>query len=325
MAVRVDDEVVFHPAGLDVELRGAVTDLQAGRWMSTRELLARSGAAWPLRTARSQVLASTAVRSDVLEHWAREDPDSTDLAVLRARVAVLRALAAARGDRPEAGSMHGTAREACWHAARVAPADPVPWVAMLELAVLDPGQVLQEHGGNPPDALLPAGPWWLLDQLQRRAPYSREGHHRMLRWWLQRGRPGFGQEFVSWLMGHTPTGSPLLLLPLYLHVERYRNSPKREALLRNQWMQEPCTRDIERAWERWFLAHASEARSVVDLSHLAHALWAGNRKEQAARVFEALGPLGSKQPWESVASRPGGGHDLLLDARRQAARAVART
>ncbi|MEV7937191.1 hypothetical protein AB0O82_13730 [Kitasatospora sp. NPDC088264] len=323
MAVRVDD-VVFHPAGLDAHLRGAVTDLQAGRWMSTRELLARTGSDWPLRTARSQVLAGAAARSDVLEHWAREDPGSADLAVLRARVAVLRTLAAAQARCPEAGAMHETAREACWHATRVAPADPVPWVALLELAVLDPSQVLQEHGGQPPDALLPAGPWWLLSQLQRRDPYSREGHHRMLRWWLHHGRPGFGQGFVSWLMGHAPAGSPLRLLPLYLHVERYRNAPKREALLRNQWMQEPCTRDTEWVWAEWFLGQASEARSVPDLSHLAHALWAGNKKDQAAQVFEVLGPLGSHQPWESVVNRPGSGHALLLDARRQAARAASR-
>ncbi|MCX4751165.1 hypothetical protein OG455_37640 [Kitasatospora sp. NBC_01287] len=319
----MDDEVIFHPAGLDAELRGAVTDLQAGRWMFTRELLARTGTDWPLRTARSQVLASAAARSDVLEHWAREDPDNTDLVVLRARVAVLRALAAAQAGRPEAGAMHGTAREACWQAARIAPADPVPWVAMLELAVLDPGQLLKEHGGDPPDALLPAGPWWLLAQLQRRDPYSREGHHRMLRWWLHCGGRGYGQDFVHWLLGHAPAGSPLRLLPLYLRVERYRTAPRREALV-NPWMQEAGIRDTESVWEHWFLGRASEARSVPDLSHLAHALWAGNKKPQAARVFEVLGPLGSRQPWESVAN-PRGGHALLLDARGQAARAVSRT
>ncbi|GAA1232256.1 hypothetical protein GCM10009665_23140 [Kitasatospora nipponensis] len=324
MAVRVDDEVVFHPAGLDAELRGAVTDLQAGRWMSTREVLATTGGDWPLRTARSQVLAGAATRSDVLGHWVREDPESADLAMLRARVAVLRALAAVRADRPQAGALHGAAREACWRAARIAPADPVPWVAMLELAVLDPDRLLQEHGGTPPDVLLPAGPWWLLSQIQQRDPYSREGHHRMLRWWLHSGRTGFGHGFVSWLMDHAPSGSPLRLLPLYLHVERYRNAPQREALLLNQWMQEPCVRDTERAWERWFLGQASEERSVADLSHLAHALWAGNRKAAAAQVFEVMGPLGSHQPWEGVA-KPGGGHALLLSARRQCAKAATRT
>ncbi|MGF1425529.1 hypothetical protein [Kitasatospora sp. LaBMicrA B282] len=315
----MDDDVVFHPAGLDAKLRGAVADLQAGRWMSTRELLARTGADWPLRTARSQVLASAAARSDVLDHWACEDPGSTDLAVLRARVAVLRALAAERSRHRQAGPMHGKARDACWHATRIAPDDPVPWVAMLELAVLDPRQALQEHGGDPPDVMLLDGPWWLLSQLQRRDPYSREGHHRMLRWWLSQGRSGFGHEFVSWLLNHAPAGSPLQLLPLYLHVERYRNGPRF-----SQWVEDRCARDAERAWEQWFLGRASEERSVVDLSHLAHALWAGNRKVQAARVFDVLGPFGSPQPWESVAAS-GDGHALLVDARRQAARAAART
>jgi hypothetical protein len=319
------DEVVFHPAGLDAELRVSVTDLQAGRWMSSRELMARTGSDWPLRTARSQVLAGAAARSDVLEHWAREDPDSVDLVMVRARVAVLRALAAARAGGPQTGVLHRMARDACWYAVRIAPDDPVPWVALLELAILDPGQALQEHRGQPPDRLLPAGPWWLLSQLQRRDPYSREGHHRMLRWWLHQGRPGYAQAFVSWLMEHAPAGSPLWMLPLYMHVERYRNAPKRDALLVNQWMQERCSQDAARAWGHWFLGEASEARSVLDLSHLVHALWAGNKKAQAARVFNVLGTLGSREPWESVAGTPGGGHALLLDARGQVARAVTRS
>ncbi|MBB4921231.1 hypothetical protein [Kitasatospora kifunensis] len=85
-----------------------MTDLQAGRWMSTGELLARTGGDRPLWTARSQVLAGAAARSDVLEYWAREDPDSTDLVM--ARVAVLRALAAARAAGPQAGAIHGSAQ-----------------------------------------------------------------------------------------------------------------------------------------------------------------------------------------------------------------------
>ncbi|WP_052069539.1 hypothetical protein [Streptacidiphilus albus] len=292
--------------------------------MSTRELLARSGRDQPLRTTRSQVLAGAVARSDVLEHWAREDPGSIDLAVLRARVAVLRALAAARADHAQARPMHEAAREECWHAARIAPADPVPWVALLELAVLDPGRRFPEQRGGPPDRMLGEGPWWLLSQLQRRDPYSREGHHRMLRWWLRQGRSGDAWEFASWLLGHAPAGSPLRLLPLYLHVERIRADPGGGALLRNQWLREPCERDTERAWAGWFLGQSSEARSVSDLSHLAHALWAGNRKAQAAQVFEALGALGSREPWEALADIPGGGHDLLLNARRQSLAAASR-
>lgn len=97
--------VVFHPAGLDEELRTVVEEVQAGRWMAMRDLLARSGPTSGLRTARTQVLAAVAAGSDVVETWCGEEPQSPDALVMRARVAVERALRASR--------QHG-AWAACW-------------------------------------------------------------------------------------------------------------------------------------------------------------------------------------------------------------------
>ncbi|MFD9687279.1 hypothetical protein ACFWXO_16160 [Kitasatospora sp. NPDC059088] len=307
---------VYHPAGFDDALRTAVDDLRAGRWLSTQRLLATAAQNLGLRTSRTQVLALVAARSTVLADWGREDPDDPGLAILRTRVMVEHALAATEADSPKAGLLEQEARESCWAAAQTAPSDPVPWVCLLALAVLDRSKSRPEHRRRSSDPMLPLGPWGLLDEALRRDPGNREAHHRMLRYWQRVYRPA-AADFVNVVMPAVPAGSPLAALPLYLSVDHYRNEPRRNAVVLRQWLREPHFSRAQRAFESW---SATEPRSwpVVDLSYLAHALWASAQMGAAVRVFSALGPFASKAPWIQVADLPEKAEGLLLTAREQA-------
>ncbi|MFJ7275492.1 hypothetical protein [Kitasatospora sp. NPDC098663] len=306
----------YHPAGLDDALRTAVDDLRAGRWLSTQRLLATTAQNLGLRTSRTQVLALVAARSTVLTDWAREDPGDPGLAILRTRVMVEHALAAAEAGSPAAGHLERAARESCRAAAEAVPSDPVPWVCLLALAMLDRSKSRPEHRCRSSDPMLPLGPWGLLDEALTRDPGNREAHHRVLRYWLQAYRPA-AADFVHLAMSKASAGSPLAVLPLYLSVEHYRNEPRRNAAVLRQWLREPHFSRAQRAYESW---SASEPGSwpVVDLSYLTHALWASARMAAAVEVFTMLGQFASRVPWSLVANSPEQAESLLLTARQQA-------
>ncbi|MFD0561792.1 hypothetical protein ACFQ2M_06915 [Kitasatospora saccharophila] len=257
---RSGDWPIYHPAGLDVQLRRAVDDLSAGRWLSTGRLLAatREPGLWMSRT---QVLALVAARSAVLDDWAREEPSAPGLGLLRTRVLVERALSAARQGRPEAWRMEGEARQACWEASSADPSDPVPWVCLLALAVVDRGQLRPEHRVRPTDPLLPGGPWGLLDEALRRDPGNREAHHRMYRYWQELNRHAVAGDFVHAVMPSVAGGSPLAALPLYLSVDQYRSLRGQDGLVRRQWMREPHYPRIQFAYESWKSSEAGGGRS----------------------------------------------------------------
>ncbi|MFF4814527.1 hypothetical protein ACFY2K_08055 [Kitasatospora sp. NPDC001309] len=307
---------VYHPAGLDGALRTAVDDLRAGRWMSTQRLLAATTPDASLRTSRTQVLALVAARSTVLTEWGREEPDDPGLAILRTRVLVEHALAAAEAGSPEAERLEQVARESCWAAAQAVRSDPVPWVCLLALAVLDRARHRPEHRQGSSDPMLPPGPWGLLDEVLRRDPGNREAHHRMLRYWHKVYRPA-ATDFVNVVMPMAPAGSPLAALPLYLSVDYYRNKPTRNAVVLRQWLREPHFSRAQRAYESWSVAEPG-SWPVVDLSYLAHALWASAQMAAAVEVFSTLGQFASKTPWTHVADSPDQAEALLLTAREQA-------
>jgi hypothetical protein len=319
---RDDARLVYHPAGHDSALRAALEDLRAGRWMAMRDLLAATGADWGLRTARSQVLATAAARSDVLRVWHAEEPDSADVVVMLARVAVERALQAHRQGRREVYALVRGAREACWLAGERTPADPVPWVCLLALAQADELQDLPEHRLAAPEQMLPPGPWGLLEEAQRRDPFNREAFHRMLKFWMTRtaGSIGDAIDFVQAAVAWAPKGSALMVLPLYAHVELYRQQRDREQLgplLRRQWTRDHIAVDVDRALRTWFDGPAVAARAPLDLNHLAHGLWAGGSLEDAGRVFDAIGPYATTAPWAHVADEPAAGEREFLWARGQ--------
>ncbi|MFJ3928438.1 hypothetical protein [Streptomyces sp. NPDC090022] len=293
-----DFRPVYHPAGHDNELRVAVQDLRTGRWVAMAQLLERTGG-WGLWTQRTQVLAAVAAGSDVVQAWRAEQPDSVAAAVMHTRVAVERAVRAHRAGHPRTRELWQEAWRACRDSADLAPADPVPWVCLLALALLDEEVLMDEHRLPPPGPMLPPGPWGILAEADQRDPHNREAYHRMLQFMYARasGPRSEAANFVQWAAGSAPTGSAVHVLPLYARVERYRRERGQERALDLHWVAEDAIRDATHALEAWFhhadLAHASP----LDLNHLAHALWGALQFTEAARVFEAVGRYWTTLPW----------------------------
>jgi hypothetical protein len=230
---------------------------------------------------------------------------------MRARVAVERALQAGRRRHPGVEALAHQAREACRLAGQYAdPSDPVPWVCLLALAQLDDQQLLEEHRWSAPELTLPPGPWGLMHEVYQRDPYNREAHHRMLQF-LQ-ARAGASQQadalnFAQWVMTYAPVGSALLVLLLHAYAAHYRFrrvNPAADPLARQHWMREHVVQDVDRALRCWFDHPGASPRALLDLSHLAHALWAAHRLTDAARVFQAMGPYATRVPWLYVTDGP---------------------
>ncbi|MEV7085942.1 hypothetical protein AB0O07_08615 [Streptomyces sp. NPDC093085] len=311
---------VYHPAGHDNELRAAVQDLRTGRWLAMRNLL-EGTRAWPLWTQRTQVLAAVAAGSDAVQTWRSEEPGSTAAAIMYTRVLVERAIRAHREGHARTQELWQEAWEACGNAARLAPADPVPWVCLLALAQLDTDQRLEEHRLPPPGPMLFPGPWALLAEADKRDPYNREAYHRMLQFVYARRSDGSLSEavnFVQWAASSAPEGSPLHAMPLFVRAERYRRDKGHEKALDLHWVTEDATRDALRALHLWFDHAVLAEASLLDLNHLAHALWGALQFGEAARVFEALGPYYVSVPWSYRSRRPGDAaeaEDTFLRAR----------
>ncbi|MFD7965502.1 hypothetical protein ACFV5J_32385 [Streptomyces zaomyceticus] len=289
---------VYHPAGHDHALRNAAQDLRTGRWVAMARLLDET-TGWDAWTRRTQVLAAVAAGTDVVHTWRTEQPESLAAGVMHSRVAVERAVRAHRAGHTRTRELWQEAWTACREAADLAPADPVPWVGLIALATLDGRQRMAEHRISPPAPMLPPGPWGLLAEAEKRDPHNREAHHRMLQFVYAR-RPGPLSEAVNyahWAASSAPVGSALHVLPLYVRVERYRRERGHERALDLHWVAEDALRDAQRALDTWFLFCATDEASLLDLNHLAHALFGALRFTDAARVFEALGPYYTTLPW----------------------------
>ncbi|MEE1772406.1 hypothetical protein PUR34_30650 [Streptomyces sp. JV185] len=315
-----DFRPVYHPAGHDNDLRVALQDLRTGRWMSMRTLL-ESTPDWTLWTQRTQVLGAVAAGSDAVQAWLAEDPRSVAAAVMQARVVVERAVRAHREGHHRAQELWQEAWQACRTAANASPADPVPWVCLLALSQLDERQQLEEHRLHPPGPMLFPGPWGLLAEADKRDPCNREAYHRMLQFVYARKAGGSLSEavnFVQWAASSAPDGSALHVLPLYVRVERYRREQGHEKALDLHWVTEDAERDAARALELWFRRTTPISHSLLDLNHLAHALWGALQFAEAATVFEELGPYFTSVPWvyrTRGRKGPGDAEDVFLRAR----------
>lgn len=296
---------VYHPAGHDHALRAAVQDLRTGRWVSMARLLDETSD-WASWTQRTQVLAAVAAGTDVVRAWRAEEPDSIAATVMHTRVVVERAVRAHRAAHARTRELWHEAWTACRDAADQAPDDPVPWVCLLALAVLDEQQRMEEHRTRPPGPMLSPGPWGLLEQAEKRDPFNREAHHRMLQFFYARRSGPLSEAFnyAQWAVSSAPVGSALHALPLYVRVERYRRERGQERALDLHWVAEDAIRDAQHALEQWFLFCSTAEASLLDLNHLAHALYGALRFADAARVFEALGPYYTVLPWAYRTARP---------------------
>ncbi|MFI6283719.1 hypothetical protein ACIBCM_02980 [Streptomyces sp. NPDC051018] len=309
---------LFNPAGFDVELRPALDDVRAGRWIAMRELL-HNTSTWASWTSRSQILAAAAAGGDAVEAWAQEEPRSYPARMMRARVEVQRALNAHRtGDR-DAESRTDRARLACEHAAAEHPDDPVPWLGLLTLAQVDSSDEYHrrpEHRIAAWEPPLPAGPWGLLAAVLKRDRGSREAWHRLLQALQAYGRNT--SDFARWVSSWAEPGSPLAVIPLYVYADIYRERRESGQLTSLFWTTAPVSYYTRHALERWFPHADRSSWSPLDLNYLAQALYSGGFGPAAcAEVFQAIGSCATPVPWRYVADAPDRWQEEFLQARRR--------
>lgn len=288
---------VWNPAGADRALAQVALDLKAGRFHEARALIAATREDFELRAQRTLVLASVAAGMDVAELWLAEEPANTDALLMYARTAVARALRAADADDAHAGDLAALAQRACLVSADADPADPTPWAGLLALARLG-------HAKVPgPEGVLAEGPWDLLVEVRSRDPLNREAHHRMLSCFFTRngGSADAMWEAARWMSLHSPSDCALQMLPLTAYVEHYRDlrtDPVRGQGADRQWTDQHALFTSMHVFDGWFRAVEQDPMvPVPDFSVLAHALYAGERTWEAAKVFRAMGPYASTHPW----------------------------
>ncbi|MBS2547758.1 hypothetical protein KGQ19_12860 [Catenulispora sp. NL8] len=228
---------LWGPAGRDVQLARAISDLTTGGYLgSTRELLAsvRTSFDRDRRAYCTSVLAAVIVRRHlhIDEQWLSDEPKNSDALLLHARVLAVRAIHAARANKPSASKLAARAVEACRNAVWAADPDPTPWVTLLSLGETGVPLPALRLTTDAPDGLPVSGPWPLFAEIFRRDPHNREAMHRLIprcsgpytaALWTPDSTPipstdemdaTAREQMAVWASDSAPAGSPLKLLRL---------------------------------------------------------------------------------------------------------------
>ncbi|QXE39199.1 hypothetical protein KQY30_17065 [Streptomyces sp. GMY02] len=274
-------------------------DIVIGRWQGVRDLLRATGDDWPRRTHRIRLLSHAAAGSSAVENWRAAEPDSPDVAVLRAATEVVRAfnlaIAAGRGVATDPARLDATVL-ICLQAAEAHPADPMPWVSLLTVARLYQDGVSRGELRR----------WW--DELRRRDPYNTEGHTQLLRYHAARwhGTHGRMYDFARDAAGAAPPGSPLPVLVQIARVEEYRYAAegvRGRGPVRNfgrHWHHELAVTEVRRTFDRWIGARAPGPvvpEETGELNYLTHAACYAGLHEEARQLFELMGTRAARVPW----------------------------
>ncbi|MDI9883162.1 hypothetical protein QMZ92_01790 [Streptomyces sp. HNM0645] len=276
----------FDAALDDTELTSARAQLTQGRWSAVRSLLTATGDDWDRRGHRLVVLGEPPSSAAWARDWLLAEPDSADAAVLLACAEVRAAL---RGkERPE------SARAACLVAAGLAPRDPTPWLAQLLLA---------RTLGTEEEVVR------LFDEVRVRHPEHHHAHHLMAARLAER-RAGAGQDplhevydFASWAAEQAPADSPLAVLPVVAHAERYRvlaaaGREPADPLASGHWTGRRARLVMKAAFDWWLEWEGEDhPRNRLDLNFLAHAKYCEGRSAEAAALFHRIGPHATPDPW----------------------------
>ena len=276
----------FDAALDDSDLITARTALAGGRWTAVRALLTATGDDWDRRGHRVTVLAQESSTLAWARDWQLAEPESADAAVLLGCAAVYRALnGKERADR---------AREACRTATALAPNDPTPWLALL---------LLERSAGSEQDVVQ------LFDEVRHRHPEHHHAHHLMAARLAER-RPDAGQDplhevydFANWAAEQAPADSPLAILPVVAHAERYRvlaaaGSEPADPAASGHWVGRRARQVMKAAFDWWLEWEREEhPRSFVDLNFLAHAKYCEGRGAEAAALFHRIGTHATPAPW----------------------------
>ncbi len=270
----------------DAELVATRAALAQGRWQSARSLLVRTGDDWDRRAHRATVLAQEPSCAAWAREWLLADPGSGDAALLLALALVHRAL---RGkEAPD------RCREACRTAAGSRPADPTPWFGLL----------LLERALGPEDEVVR-----VFDEVRGRYADHHHAHHLMVaRLAERRGETGPDPlhevyDFAGRAAEQAPADSPLAMLPVIAHAERYRvlaaagHEPP-DPGASGHWSGRRARLVMQAAFDWWLeWEHEGHPRRLVDLNFLAHAKCCEGRGAEAAALFHRIGGHATSAPW----------------------------
>ncbi|MZD03636.1 hypothetical protein GTW43_00845 [Streptomyces sp. SID5785] len=282
----------FDPALDDAPLVAARAALAQGRWTEARALLADTGDDWDRRGHRITVLAQEPTATAWVRDWQLAEPESTDAPVLLACAGVQRALdGKARADK---------VRAACRAAATLVPADPTPWLGLL---------LLERKLGREEDVVQ------IFDEIRHRYPGHHHAHHLMVARLAER-RAAAGQDplhevydFAAWAAEQAPPASPLAVLPVVAHAERYRvlarvGSEPADPKASGHWTGRRARLVMKAAFDWWLewgeapgRTGADHPRGRVDLNFLAHAKYCEGRPAEAAVLFHRIGQHVTPEPW----------------------------
>ncbi|MEV0928908.1 hypothetical protein AB0I99_28010 [Streptomyces spongiicola] len=291
----------FDPALDDTELISVRGQLAQGRWNEVRSLLSATGDDWDRRGHRLVVLGEPPSSAAWARDWLLAEPESSDAAALLACAAVRAAL---RGREPAE-----SARAACLVAAGRAPHDPTPWLAQLLLA---------RTMGTEEEVVR------LFDEVRVRHPEHHHAHHLMVARLAER-RVGAGQDplhevydFASWAAEQAPADSPLAVLPVVAHTERYRvlaaaGGWPADPAVSGHWTSRRARQVMKTAFDWWLEWEGEDhPRNRLDLNFLAHAKYCEGRSAEAAALFHRIGPHATPDPWSYPDRDP---HHAFLAAR----------
>ena len=280
------------PALDDTALVAARSALAQGRWTEARTLLRATGPDWDLRGHRVLGLAHEPTARVWARDWLLAEPDSADAVVLLACAGVLRAVDGR--ERPE------KVRAACAEACDLVPDDPTPLLALL---------LLERELGREEDVVR------LFDEVRLRHPGHHHAHHLMVARLAER-RADVGQDplhevydFASWAAEQAPADSPLALLPVVAHAERYRvlaraGSEPDDPKASGHWSGRRARLVMKAAFDWWLewgggadRPGATHPRGLIDLNYLAHAKYCEGRFPEAAALFHRIDRYGTPFPW----------------------------
>ncbi|MDQ0786092.1 hypothetical protein [Streptomyces sp. B3I8] len=276
----------FDPALDDTELVAARTALAQGRWTAVRALLATTGDDWDRRAHRVTVLAQAPAALPWAREWQVAEPESAAAALLLALALVHRALVGK--ERPE------RAREACRAVAAAHPEDPTSWFGLL---------LLERTLGTEEDVVR------LFDEIRLRHRDHHHAHHLMVARLAER-RAEAGQDplhevydFANWAAEQAPADSPLAILPVVAHAERYRvlaaaGQEPADPVASGHWVGRRARQVMKAAFDWWLeWEHDEHPRRLVDLNFLAHAKFCEGRGAEAAALFHRIGEHATPAPW----------------------------
>ncbi|MFD9288754.1 hypothetical protein ACFWBV_10690 [Streptomyces sp. NPDC060030] len=285
---------VFDPALVDRELVDVRVQFAQGRWTRARSLLVATGTDWDRRGHRLLALAAVPSAAGWAADWLLAEPDSADATTLLALAAV------ARSRRPKAGpAERDRAREACLTASALDPADPTPWLGLMTLE--------RTHGTHEAAA-------GHFEEIRARHPEHHHAHHLMTASLAETNpesdplHPVY--DFAAWAAEQAPADSPLAVLPVVAHAERYRvlaaaGSVFADPAASGHWSGRRAGQVMKAAFDWWLeWEREDHPRHHTDLNFLAHAKSCEGRPAEAAALFHRIGPHVTEVPWSYAGRDP---------------------